>query len=99
MAENRLPQRFMTSWVPNKRRNSRPYKSTIHHTHDDIWLTGVHPDGWVEYAQDRDAWKSVAAGVALEIGADGAEERYFKCTGAQLRMQTERHKTPATLCL
>ena len=56
MDESRLPRRFLTSWVANKRRNGRPYKSTIHRIQDTIRLTGVHLDGWVVYAQDREAW-------------------------------------------
>ena len=79
MDESRLPRRFLTSWVANKRRNGRPYKSTIHRIQDTIWLTGVHLDGWVEYAQDREAWRDVVVGVAIEIGSDGADERCFKC--------------------
>ena len=79
MSDSRLPRRFLTSWVPNNRRNGRPYKSTMHQIQDVIRLTGVNLGNWVEYAQDRDAWRGAVAGVAIEIGPDGAQERCFKC--------------------
>ena len=79
MDEARLPRRFLTSWVHAKRRTGRPYKSTIHRIQDTIRLTGAHLKNWVELAQDRGSWKDVVHGLAIEIGADGAEERCSRC--------------------
>ena len=84
MDEARLPRRFLTSWVHAKRRTGRPYKSTIHRIQDTIRLTGAHLKNWVELAQDRGSWKDVVHGLAIEIGADGAEERCSSASATAL---------------
>ena len=79
MSEARLPRRFLTCWVRSQRRNGRPHKSTMHRIQDTIRLTGVHLKDWVATAQDRETWKAVVQGAAIELGPDGAEERCSKC--------------------
>ena len=79
MGEDRLPRRFLTSWVRSQRRTGRPHKSTMHRIQDTIRLTGVHLRDWVAAAQDRESWKNVVRGAAIELGPDGAEERCSKC--------------------
>ena len=90
MPENRLPRRFLTSWVRAKRRAGRPYMSTAQCISDTIRRAGVSTQTWVEYASDREAWKIAAATVkpklerqnlnrSIELGPDSKQERCFNC--------------------
>ena len=67
MPENRLPRRFLASWVRAKRRAGRPYMSTVQCTSDTIRRAGVSTQTWVEYASDREAWKITAAMVKPKL--------------------------------
>ena len=44
-----------------------------------IRLTGTHQNNWVKLAQDRGSLKDAVHGLAIEIGADGAEESCARC--------------------
>ena len=90
MDENRLPRKFLTSWVRAKRRTGRPYLSTAHSIKDVIQRAGVDTEDWIVAASDRAAWADLSSAVMpklkrkrcsgkIEIGADGAQERCFNC--------------------
>ena len=90
MPENRLPRRFLTSWVRAKRRTGRPNMSTLQCISDTIRRAGISVQKWVDYADDREAWRAISAAVKpkkeqqkrngpIELGPDGKQERCFNC--------------------
>jgi hypothetical protein len=67
MPVERLPRRFLTSWVRHPRRQGGQQMSTAWCFKDTIRRAGLDPEEWIEFAQDRSAWRSRCIGIEPKL--------------------------------
>ena len=65
MGHERLPRRFLTSWIRNPRPHGRP-QFTYGHSLKTLEWAGISTDFavWSELAQDRPAWRALILATA-----------------------------------
>ena len=73
MGHERLPRKFLTSWVRNPRPHGRPqitYGHSLNKTLEQAGITTVfggkkNVKGWSDLAQDRGAWRTLIHSTAV----------------------------------
>ena len=66
MGHERLPRRFLTSWIRNPRPHGRPQFTYGHSLNKTLEWAGISTDFavWSELAQDRPAWRALILATA-----------------------------------
>ena len=59
MSEDRLPRRFLSCWVRNKRPTGCPHFTYARGLHKSLKKLGIPRDAWYDLAQDRQEWRIV----------------------------------------
>jgi len=67
MGPERIPRKFLTSWVRNPRPHGRPQFTFGHSVNKALKCAGISTDfkEWSELAQDRGAWRARLYGLAM----------------------------------
>ena len=73
MGHERLPRKFLTSWVRNPRPHGRPRLTFGHSLNKTLEQAGIETDfggkknakGWSDLAQDRGAWRTLIHSTAV----------------------------------
>ena len=68
MPVERLPRRFLTSWVRHPWWQGGQQMLTAWCFKDTIQWAGPDPEEWIEFAQDRSAWRSQCVGIEPKLG-------------------------------
>ena len=104
MGHERLPRRFLTSWIRNPRPHGRPQFTYGHSLNKTLEWAGISTDFavWSELAQDRPAWRALILATAEypppppRVLPDtlAADDRHVAAAMASAAARAEAHMVP-----